>query len=212
MGRPLGSKNKPKPDFTFDAKKVSKDLMALPAPAKSKKDKRSKKERFKDSVKESGAIMTVFGKDSRKIRDLLDAKDDDNAMLMAQRRMLSMLISIIPTAEHAYKDDPRQSMAYALTGLISQVRELIHDIQSTQDRARVADSIVFNILQPTMVAFANFVIDNNHQTKRDLADLIDVRQKRELDALMNRQAKAIGAYMQTMMDDLKDRITKELSE
>lgn len=206
MGRPKGSTNKPRLElehFAFDSDSVSK----------SGTDKRKKKNsnKFK-KAKDFHDLTVTFGKESRKIRDFIESKDDDSAAITAQRQLLSMLIDLIPIAENTYRSDPRQSNAYAMNGLISQVRELIHDIQSTQDRARVADTIVYSIVQPMMLSFGQFVVDNNHHTKRDLKEIIDVRQVRELDNVMNKQAKSLGAYMQTFFEELKTRITKELSE
>ena len=222
MGRPRGSKNKPKVNFDFDGgeflrehRKREKQL-TLPSPdKKSKSSKSGKKDKYKDKFKKAkdiNELTVVFGKESKKIRQFIEGKEDDTASLMAQRQLLSMLIDLIPVAESTYRKDSRQSNAYAMTSLISQIRELIHDIQSTQDRGRVADSIVYNILQPMILSFAQFVVDNNHHTKRDLKEIVDARSQRELDSVMNKQAKALGAYMQSFFEDLKARITKELSE
>lgn len=211
MGRPKGSKNRPKiENFTFDSGRIKNEL-ALPDKSKSKNDKDKSKNKFKNA-KDFHDLTVTFGKESKKIREFIEDKDDDNAAITAQRQLLSMLIDLIPIAENTYRNDPRQSNANAMNALVSQIRELIHDIQSTQDRSRIADSIVYNILQPMMLSFGQFVVDNNHQTKRDLKEIVDVRQLRELDGAMNKQAKALGAYMQTFFEDLKARITKELSE
>lgn len=227
MGRPKGSKNRPKLEsFGFDSEAFMKKYMKKEKEsskssknkdkAKDKKSDKSTKDKrkyFESKVSQADDLTAVFsGKKSRKIKELLESKDDDGAMTMAQRQLLAMLIQLIPTAEKSYREDPRQSMAYAMNALISQIRELIHDIQSTQDRERVADSIVLNIVHPLMVSFANFIIDNNHMTKRELRELVSDSKRRELDEMMNRQAKSIGAYMQSFADELKNRITKELSE
>lgn len=216
-GRPKGSKNKPKISFSFDSEEYKKGKsgksskssssskqLALPSPDAFKKKL--------SQVRDIGDATVVFKKESKKIRDFIESKEDDSAVMMAQRGLLSMLIDLIPVAEASYRNDPRQGQSVALNSLISQIRELIHDIQSTSDRARVADSIVYNIIQPMMLSFGQFVVDNNYQTKRDLSELVDVRQKRELDSVMNKQAKALGSYMQTFFEDIKTRITKELSE
>lgn len=215
-GRPKGSKNKKKKfDFSFDSSKVKKAsaLLALPDKTEKKisaKDKKKAEKQISKYAKDASDIYALFGKDAKNIQKLIDSKDDDNMIISSQRALLKMLVDLIPIAEDNYREYRSERSAYALNALVSQSRELMQDIVSSQDRSRVADIIIYNILQPAILTLGQFVIENNHQTKKHMSEVVDVKDLRDMKDVLDKSAINLGGYLNTFYEDLKERIAKEL--
>lgn len=176
------------------------------------KKKRGRPPSLKKKEKELTKIVNVFGGDAKKIQKLLRNNEDDSAILKSQRSLLNMLVDLIPIAENTYREFRTERAAYAMNAFISQMRELMQDIVSSQDRALAADTIIHNIIKPSMISFAQFILDNNYQLNKELSEIVPVERAKDVSTIVNKSSRNIGVYMETLMKDFSDRIKAELSE
>lgn len=186
-------------------KKEKKDFLPdLPSKKESKVIQRN--------LTKTNSLRSLFGQESVRIQELLLDKHTDNAIDNANRALLRATLDLIPIAEGRYRDDSRQSNAYALNTLINQARELIADIQASDDKSVVTDRIVYDIIKPTMMTFAQFLIDGNYQLKRELADNLKPDRVKQSHEIIDQTSKGSAQYIQAMFKDLRDRVTKSLGE
>ena len=176
------------------------------------KRKRGRPKKIQTKIQNASELANTFGGDARKIQKLLRLKDDDSAILKTQRSLLNMLIEMIPIAENTYRTYGTQSAAYAMNALVSQVRELMQDIVSSQDRQLAADNIIATIINPNMLSFAQFILDNNHQLIKEVTELVPVERAKDVQNIVNKSSRNVGIYIQTMLEDFRNRIQKELSD
>lgn len=204
-------------------KDVDADLRALKKKIKRKKQKSKEKflpavitkkdqQLLKRSLLKVNSVASMFGQDNLKIQELLDVKENDNAIEIAQRAMLKSLFDILPIAESQYREWKNERAAYAFGALIDKARELISDIQAANDRSIVTDRIIFDILQPTMMTLGQFLIDSNYQLKRDLVEYIEPSKLKEAHKAIDISSKGAATYIQAMFNDLKVRVTKSLGD
>lgn len=111
-------------------------------------------------------IGSDFGLSAREIRELMDDGDTEKSVSQFQRKMFNTLVRLLPIAEKAYRRNPTQSMGFALNGLISQTRELGHDLQATADRQQLARRLASEVLEPAFRAMAHNMVDTHHSFKR----------------------------------------------
>ncbi len=174
--------------------------------------KRTKIKIIKKHSKNIQTLSNLFGADADKIQNLINSKDSENAIEHAQKSLFNMLIRLIPTAEQQYLEYKNERAAYALNALVSQTRELISDIQSTKDRSQVADTIIMSIIQPIMTTLAQFLIDNSRYLRKDLLEIVDAREIKNLNEALDRNIKNIGSYLPQLVAQLEERINKTLSD
>lgn len=163
-------------------------------------------------AKEVKKTLTLFGEEAPRIQELLIAKDSDNAIILTQRHLLRTLIDIIPLAEKQVRASDSVRGVYALNTLISQTRELITDIQATRDQQYLARNIVDNIIRPSFMDIAQFMINANYQLKKSIDDKLKPSYKRDVSVTIDGNAKDIAEYMQTVFTLLANRIEKEFTE
>lgn len=205
-------------------KEVVEDVRLMKSKKKLKRQKESKAEflpavisksdakRLKRSLTGVNSVVSMFGQDNLKIQELLDVKENDNAIALAQKAMLKSMFDILPIAESQYREWKNERAAYAFAALVDKARELIADIQAANDRSIVTDRIIYDILQPTMMTLGQFLIDSNYQMKRDLHEYFDPARQKEANKAIDTTSRSSATYINAMFNDLKDRITKAMNE
>lgn len=188
------------------AKKRSKESKEEPK----KKSKKIKK--LEKKLKKTNALASLFGKDSLKIQKLLEKNENDNAIILANRAMLQSVLDLIPLAEQDYRERRTDRSVYALNALLSQARELISDIQAANDKTIVIDRIIFDILQPQIINLANQLINSNYELKRRLKEHVAKGSTKEVTVILDDMSKSLGAYSNSLFNQLKERISAALSE
>lgn len=199
------SKTVSKEAHSKSKKKATQEFLPVPLP---KKEQRL----LHRSITKTNRVLSMFGQDTVKIQELLTARDNDNAIDAANRAMLSFLLDLIPIAESRYREDSRQSNAYALGHLVDQARSLISDIQAAGDRSIVTDKVIYDIIQPTMMTLGQFLIDTNYQIKREITDYMQPDKVRLAHNAIDVASKESAKYITAMFNDMKTRVTKALGE
>lgn len=132
----------------------------------------------------------------------------DKGVNQFQLMSLKMLVDLIPYAEKEYRRDPRQSNAYAINALVTQIRELISDLQAEDNTLELINKIVLNIVQPITQKIAGSLIEFNFSIKSSIkGDLIDGRYERverEIDTATKDIARTIQGYVNQMCDEIRE--------
>lgn len=199
--------------------KSSKDSKAAKPTEKKHKSEKEKtktpkadeptKAKLKGKNKEA---YSLFKNDQAKILELINNNENDNASVASQKQALKMTLELISIAEDRYRADPRQGNAYALSNFISQMRELISDLQASTDKSVVIDRILFDILQPTIMALASFIIEANFQLKKDIEPMLKSENKKKANDKIDKSSKATASYIKETFVQIQSRIEKVLQE
>jgi hypothetical protein len=136
---------------------------------------------------------TTFGVPAKKLFTMIQDGHVDQAVITFQRQMLATMLSLIPIAEAEYRTHKKEHTAYALNSLISQARELTADIQSSADRAQVAEIIVLDYIMPTFKAFIETMVMESIVLKASLKSKVkNPEAGREADEMVNVLVRAVA--------------------
>lgn len=171
-----------------------------------------RRRRVNSQIEEAEKAISFFNSKSKHIVKLIDAKDNDSTASETQRSLLSMMVQLIPIAEQNYKTYRTERAAYALNSLVSQVRELLSDLQSTNDRSVVIENILYNVIEPTLRQYAQYLIDSNLELKQKLEVCVPKSQQSEMREIIDIDTKKNAAFLQSIFATLKERIATQLSE
>lgn len=132
----------------------------------------------------------------------------DKGVNQFQLMSLKMLVDLIPYAEREYRRDPRQSNAYAINALVTQIRELISDLQAEDNTLELINKIVLTIVQPVTQKIAGSLIEFNFAIKTsikgDLLEGRDERVNREIDNATKDVARQIQGFINQMADEIRE--------
>lgn len=96
-------------------------------------------------------MRSIVGDNAENIQQLLAKGENDSAVSLIYKSMVSALIDLIPLAEHAVRKSKGARGVYQINSLISSIRELLTDIQSAQDRGLLGQVLVENVIRPEIL-------------------------------------------------------------
>lgn len=128
---------------------------------------------------------TTFGLPAKQLYAMIQEGQTDQAIIMFQRQMMATILRLIPIAEKQYRREKKEHTAYALNSLVSQARELAADIQSSADRAQVAEIIVNDMMMPTFRSFIETLVFETQTLKAALVSKTQPRFRTEVDLMVD---------------------------
>lgn len=99
-------------------------------------------------------LNTMFGQRSDAIIDLLETSDTDGAAALITRTLIQTLVDVMPVVERGVRKSKGTRGVMPLNQVISQIRELLHDVQAYKDRDMLGQSLVDKYLRPAFLDIA----------------------------------------------------------
>ena len=177
-------------------------LRAKPKCVKCKKINTSKSMGSGDLPEILDASLATFKKDSVAIQDLLDSVED-SPNTGFEKEAIKLLIELIPQAEVAYKDRPSQSLAYALNSFLTNVRELIQDLNEKSAQGDLAADIMEKVMRPRFSEIARMIVDNNYAIKKQMMPYVDKARRRRALRELDDATKDLGARIESVYSDIE---------
>lgn len=120
----------------------------------------------------SGKMRSILGDEAENIHQLIEIGDADNATSLIYKRVLQVLVDLLPYAEHNVRASKGQRGVYQVNSLIQSVRELMVDLQSAQDRGAMGEMLVENIVRPLFLDIAMSLVKELAEIKSAAKDLM----------------------------------------
>lgn len=122
------------------------------------------------SVKEKRQLAqqaeSYFGANSVKIMDMLENGDADSGITVLKKTLLMTIIRVLPMAEQILSDSGTAKGTYQFVTLISQMRELMADIQADKDKQFLAQSVCEQIIRPAFMNMAQNMLTAHHDFRK----------------------------------------------
>lgn len=150
-----------------------------------------------------------LGEASTRILSMIERKEEDGAVILIQRALLSSALNLLTDVEDNAIESGGSKGIYAYNALISQIRELIGDIQNSQDTALIADSIGL-IVKQQMRGVAQAIIDQHHSLKQDLRQIVEDTEADILNKKIDAISKELAAYLSDASSLAVERIRERI--
>lgn len=156
------------------------------------------------------AIKTYFGKHAKGIMHMLEMNDNDGGLTLLQKKLLQTTISLVPYAESIIRNTKSQRGIYQYTALVNQVREIMTDIRSNEDRRHVAQTLLTYVIQPVFIDLAQKTITEHHDFKRVAEKYINPKDSQKFSSDLQQVARNLAREMQAAYKELEVKITEQL--
>lgn len=103
-------------------------------------------------------LVSILGDSAEEIQSLFEDNEGDGAQNLLYKRLLQTLVDVIPYAEHNIRDSKGQRGVYQFNTLITSIRELLIDIQSSKDRGRMGELIFERIIVPELMTLGTEIV------------------------------------------------------
>jgi hypothetical protein len=164
-----------------------------------KLDKKTKKE-----------LKSYFGEHSTAIMDMLETGDQDGGLSILKKKLLQTVIRVLPKAEEVLNESGTSRGTYQFVTLVSQIRELVADIQADKDRAYIAQSILETIIRPAFMEIAQQMMTKHHDFRKTSEDYVKSQHAQAYSASLLSLAKDLAADMNVAYRDVSTKLVEAL--
>lgn len=140
---------------------------------------------------------------------MIDGQDTDSAIVAIQKQLLKTLVDVLPVAEQKMREAETTKGVYGFNALVSQIREVLVDIQATSDKQFIAQSINVNILQPAFISIAQIVLDAHYRLKKEILDSVKPGDVKDVNLAIDQTAKSIAQFMQHQFQQTSERVSQQ---
>jgi hypothetical protein len=196
---------KPKINKLSSSRELSTQKSKIPV-KKSKVDTSQKV--LPKSVKQE--VKTFFGSESKKIMELLTVGDQDSGISLLKKTLLLTVIRALPASERVLAESNNSRGVYQFNQIVSQIRELITDIQADRDRAYIAQSLIETIIRPAMMDIAQNVLSKHHEFRKATEDYIIPKQQQTFSTSLIAMAKDLAGDMNVAYKDISAKLIEAL--
>lgn len=200
--------------------KETKNKIRVPPGQKSELKKKKKKKSSSTEIVVAGTatlpavskkeLKSYFGKHTSTILQMLEMNDTDGGLTLLKKKMLQTTVSLVPFAESMIRDTKSQRGIYQYTALVNQVRELIQDIKSDEDRKYLAQGLIESVIRPAFMEIAQRIITDHHEFRKTTERMLDPkftqRFSEELQGLAKQLAKAMMEVYKEVESKTQDHL------
>lgn len=132
-------------------------------------------------------MRSIIGDSAEDIQQLLEIGSNESAISLMQKRMLQAVIDMLPFAEHTIRNTKGQRGVYQFNSLITSMRELMIDMQSTRDKGSLGATLVERVLRPAFLDVAMILVQEEARFATDIKELLgaaDAKEVRNLHKVM----------------------------
>ena len=156
-------------------------------------------------------LNSKFGEKSQVIVDQLEFGISDGVTSLITRSLLQTLVDVLPITEKNLRKNEGTKGVYQFNQVISQIRELLADIQAAQDRGMLGHSIVEKSVRPAFLDISVQIVMAMTEIESFGKANLDGDQQKELRSLTENLKRNLASYIMTQYRDVSDNVIQSLS-
>lgn len=194
------TKTKPAPEVTEKKKKKKTSEERNLAIIKTTVTEGSKKTISKLKTK---GMRSIMGDSAEVIQQLLEANSNESALSLMQKRLLQTLVDVLPYAEHAVRASKGSRGVYQLNSLITSLREVMIDMQSTRDKGALGAEMVERVIRPAFLDIGMYLVQEEARLDGEIKELVGLENYKKIKAARKESVTRIGRNIQEKYGEAK---------
>lgn len=134
---------------------------------------------------------------------LLESSDMDSATTLLHKRLLQTLVDTLPYAEHNVRATKGQKGVYQLNSLITSLREILTDVQSSRDRGRLGEVMVERVIRPVFLDIGMEIVQEFSRINQDLKLIVSAKHYPEVVELTKKSRERLAQFIQAEYGNTK---------
>lgn len=148
-------------------------------------------------------MRSILGDSAEEIQQLLEANNSDSAISLMQKRMAQTVVDLIPYAEHAVRKSKGARGVYQINSLVTSLREIMIDMQSTKDKGAIGDTMVEKVIRPAFLDIGMELVLEDERMLKEIKDEIDLQTYKKIRAIHAASLERIAKVVQTKYGEAK---------
>jgi len=161
------------------------------------------KVREDDDIKLPSKISDEYAKHLKDVSEF-NAEFESNLELLRKLRLL--LLDNLKVCDGAYKAKPTQGNSYALTNMVSQIKDITDRLEEAIDYEEVTNTVINDVVKPfieKMILDLGSIISNE-------IDILPKSDRKVASNTINKIYKKYGAKIETKLPELSEKILKSV--
>ncbi len=125
-------------------------------------------------------MRSIIGDSAETIQQLLESNANESALALMQKRLLQAVVDTLPFAEHTIRATKGAKGVYQFNSLITSIRELMIDMQSTRDKGAIGAEMVERIIRPAFLDIGMTLVQEEARLDAEIKDILGPEQARKL--------------------------------
>lgn len=181
---------------------------------KEKKPTKLRQERLEIYKKDRKAwenAETLFGDRATEIMERIEADDREGVTKMLYQELMRMMVDLVPIIEKGVRATKGFRGVRSLNEMVSQIRELIADMQAVQDKGMLGQTIVARYVRPAFLDIAMQMVTSNARILAEVLPYVDEKSREKVSANMKGAEKELAKYIQAQYNNIAENIVKGLT-
>jgi hypothetical protein len=166
---------------------------------------------FSLTSKGKSKMRSMFGERTEDILDLIENNNRDGAVVMIYKQLLKTLVDIIPISETLVRKTEGTRGIYQLNQLLSQIRELLADMQAVQDRGLLGRQLISKYVRPGFLDIAMQIVQNDHRLLNEILPYVEERHKDRVKTQILSSQRELGKFIQEQYKQIAEDIIRGLT-
>lgn len=156
-------------------------------------------------------IVSMFGRRSQDILRLIEGNDKDGATSLIYKQLLKMLVTMVPVLESVVRRSKGRYGTYQVNQLVSQLRELLADVQAVQDRGMLGKNIIKRYVRPAFMDIAMQMVTNDQRMLNSVLMYVPEENREKVTAEMKDAQKELARFIQSAYRNAAEEIIRGLT-
>jgi hypothetical protein len=172
----------------------------------------AKPEKKRISKLNTKGMRSIIGDSAEEIQQLLESNSNESASTLMHKRLLQGLVDLLPYAEHAVRKSKGARGVYQMNSLITSVRELMIDMQSTRDKGAIGDTMVEKIIRPAFLDIGMTLVLEDEKMLTAIKDEVDLATYKTIKSIHQEGIKRLAATIQGKYVEAKQQAISFLQQ
>jgi len=168
-----------------------------------------KPNKFKD--KDKKILKTVFGERAKEIQYLVENNNKDGAVVLIFKQLLKMMVDLIPISERVVRQTKGYRGIYQINQMVSQMRELMADMQAAQDRGLLGQTLIAKYVRPAFLDIAKMMVEGNHSIRMEIREYIPREERKRVIEMFEKTQEELAKYINAQYRQISENLIKGLS-
>ncbi len=155
-------------------------------------------------------IEADFGKHAPRLIEMLEMDHTDGALTLLKKKLLQTSVGLLPHAERTVRESQSARGVYQFSTLVSQIREIMGDIEADRDRDLLLNVINERVLKPAFMDMAHEIVMRHFEFRKNLEQMVKPDEVQRFNAQLKMLAKDLAKDMQAKYHEICDGLDKAL--
>lgn len=155
-------------------------------------------------------IEADFGKHAPRLIEMLEMDRTDGALTLLKKKLLQTSVGLLPHAERTVRESQSARGVYQFSTLVSQIREIMSDIEADRDRDLLMKVLDDQVIKPSFMDAAQQVVIRHHEFRKAIERHVRDESVQDVNIALKKLAQALARDMQEEYKRVMDGLSKAL--